>query len=256
VEQALARDRWRTRALEAGPGADALVAEATAELADELRRERERRLRAEEELQRATHEMTRSMQVDPLTGIHNRSSLDAALEREWAAHVASRRPLALLMVDVDHFKPYNDRYGHLQGDASLRAVADLLRVAARRGGDLAARYGGEEFAVVLPDSDVQTAEDVADGILRSVRSAGIPHADAPAGVLTVSVGIAVCIPAAEWAHTDLVRAADEALYRAKAMGRDRSVTTVTVPPVTDPPGTGSRALAAPASRRALEGPRH
>jgi diguanylate cyclase (GGDEF)-like protein len=249
LEHALARDRWRAAAARSAAALAETVA-AAAELEAELDGERERRAAAEAELRRATSEPGAAARVDPLTGITDRSGLDAALEREWEAHVHSRRPLALLMVDVDHFTAYNDRYGRLQGDAGLRSVARRLRSAAHRPGDLAARYGGEEFAVVLPDTDVQTAEQVAEGILQAVRGSGIEHADAPGRVLTVSVGVAVCFPAAEWAQTDLVRAADGALHRAKREGRDRAVTTVTVPPVAE------RALAAGTGRRALEGPRH
>jgi diguanylate cyclase (GGDEF)-like protein len=252
LELLLARDRWRAGAALAAAALAETVA-AAAELEAALDGERDRRVRAEAELRRATSELSVNLQVDPLTGIDNRAGLDAALEREWGAHVRNRRPLAVLMVDVDHFKAYNDRYGHLQGDATLRAVAHELRSAAHRGTDLAARYGGEEFALVLPDTDVQTAEQVAEAVLGSVREVGIEHAGAPAGVLTVSVGVAVCIPAAEWAATDLVRAADGALYRAKAEGRDRAVTTVTVPPVVT--AANERAVAAPTGRRALEGPR-
>ncbi|MGF1645658.1 MAG: diguanylate cyclase [Kineosporiaceae bacterium] len=253
LELALARDRWRAGATRAAAALAETVA-AAAELEAALDGERERRVEAEAELRRATSELSVNLQVDPLTGIHNRAGLDAALEREWGAHVSSRRPLAFLMVDVDHFKAYNDRYGHLQGDATLRAVAHELRSAARGGADLAARYGGEEFAVVLPDTDVQTAEQVAEAVLEAIRGAGIEHSGAAVGFLTISVGVAVCIPAAEWAATDLVRAADAALYRAKAEGRDRSVTTVTVPPVTS--AAPERALGAATGRRALEGPRH
>ncbi|MGF1663387.1 MAG: diguanylate cyclase [Kineosporiaceae bacterium] len=268
LELLLARDRWRAGAARAAAALAETVA-AAAELEAALDGERDRRVRAEAELRRATSELSVNLQVDPLTGIHNRAGLDAAMEREWGAHVSNRRPMALLMVDVDHFKAYNDRYGHPQGDATLRAVAHELRRAAHRGNDLAARYGGEEFALVLPDTDVQTAELVAEAVLGAVREAGIEHAAAPAGFLTVSVGVAVCIPAAEWTATDLVRAADGALYRAKAAGRDRSVTTVTVPPVAtvataeaaeaaEATAATERAVAPPTGRRALEGlrPRH
>jgi diguanylate cyclase (GGDEF)-like protein len=188
---------------------------------ERLEAETARRVAAEEDLRRATRELSRSLTVDPLTGIHNRASLDDALEREWQAHAVSRRPLGVLMVDVDHFKAYNDRYGHVQGDVILREIARRLREAARRTSDLAARYGGEEFTVVLPDTDVTGARLVADTLLTRVREAAIAHEDVPGGRLTVSVGIAVWQVPSDWGPGDLIRAADEALYRAKADGRDR-----------------------------------
>ncbi len=209
----------RHRLVEQGAGLQSELQAKAAQLSAEI----DNRLKVEEELRRANRELTRSLLVDSLTGIHNRASLDEVLEREFEAHARSRRPLAFLMIDVDHFKSYNDRYGHVQGDATLREVASRLRNAARRGGDVAARYGGEEFALVLPDTDQRGAERVASELLSDVRSLGIDHTEAPLGSITVSIGVSAVVPSGEWVVADLVRAADAALYQAKAAGRDRMV---------------------------------
>jgi diguanylate cyclase (GGDEF)-like protein len=128
--------------------------------------------------------------------------------------------LALLLVDIDYFKAFNDRFGHLAGDDALKNVARALMETARRPGDLVARYGGEEFAVLLPHTDVPGAALVAESLRRAVNH--FSRRSAPEGAsLTVSVGVASWIPDGRAAPLDLLAATDQALYRAKALGRNR-----------------------------------
>jgi len=161
---------------------------------------------------------------DSLTGLANRRRFDERLKEEWARAYRDRSSLGLLMIDVDHFKAYNDEYGHPAGDACLRVVAKVIADEVQRVGDLAARYGGEEFAMLLPNTDAAGCARVGERIRNAVRHAGLVHASNPAGpCVTVSVGGATCRPAVErTAGTgSLVEAADRALYDAKDAGRDR-----------------------------------
>jgi diguanylate cyclase (GGDEF)-like protein len=160
---------------------------------------------------------------DALTGLANRRQLDAFIDAEMGRARRSQSELALLMIDVDHFKPFNDRYGHLAGDECLRKVSAIITDNIKRPGDLAARYGGEEFAVVLPGTDYVGAFLVAEKIRRAVLQADIAHSDSPEGALTVSVGVCACNAASQVRPDDLIGAADKALYVAKASGRNMSV---------------------------------
>jgi diguanylate cyclase (GGDEF)-like protein len=161
--------------------------------------------------------------TDPLTGIANRRRFDEALDAEWLRARRSREPLALGLVDVDHFKRYNDRYGHQTGDACLRLVAEVIASNLRRGSDLTARYGGDEFAFVAPGIDAAHALELAEGIVAGMRAQGQRHELSPSGVLTASVGIAVMVPADMETPETLLRRADRALYDAKRRGRDLAV---------------------------------
>ncbi|QOZ47296.1 diguanylate cyclase [Bradyrhizobium sp. CCBAU 53340] len=160
---------------------------------------------------------------DSLTGLANRRRFDERLKEEWARAYRDRSSLGLLMIDVDHFKSYNDEYGHPAGDACLRVVAKVIAAEVQRTGDLAARYGGEEFAMLLPNTDAAGCARVGERIRSAVHDAGLVHASNPAACVTLSVGGAACRPAFErTAGTDsLVEAADQALYAAKDGGRDR-----------------------------------
>jgi diguanylate cyclase (GGDEF)-like protein len=161
---------------------------------------------------------------DGLTGIHNRRRFDEHLQRAWAQSIRERKPIALLLADIDHFKAYNDRYGHQAGDEALKAVAGVLSRFARRPLDLAARYGGEEFAVILFDTKREHAERIGAEVLEAVRKLGIAHQDsAAAPVLTISLGIACVVPAARRSWTGVIQLADQALYAAKDGGRNRAV---------------------------------
>jgi len=159
---------------------------------------------------------------DGLTGIPNRRRFDEHLQRAWAQSIRDRKPIALLLADIDHFKPYNDRYGHQAGDEAMKRVASALAHFARRPLDLAARYGGEEFAIILFDTKRTDAEHLGSEILEAVQKLAIPHQDSGAApVLTISIGIACVVPAARRSWAGLVQLADQALYAAKDGGRNR-----------------------------------
>ena len=160
--------------------------------------------------------------ADGLTGIANRRHFDVAIERE---HRRARRhgtPLSLLMIDIDHFKAYNDHYGHQKGDQCLIQVAAALSGMLKRSGDLMARYGGEEFAMILPDTDTAQATQMAETIRARAEALAIAHAHGGAsGVVTVSIGVATRSVASAVNIDTLIGAADRALYRAKKNGRNR-----------------------------------
>jgi diguanylate cyclase (GGDEF)-like protein/PAS domain S-box-containing protein len=161
---------------------------------------------------------------DSLTGLANRRRFDERLKEEWARAYRDRSSLSLLMIDVDHFKSYNDEFGHPAGDACLRLVAQIMAAEMQRSGDLAARYGGEEFAMLLPNTDAAGCARIGDRIRRAIRDAGLVHtSNHESGCVTASLGGAACRPALERTAgvTSLVEAADQALYAAKEAGRNR-----------------------------------
>lgn len=199
------------------------------------------RVRSQLRVKRMADELRVSATVDTLTGIANQRRLDEMLEREWLRARRSRQPLALVLVNVDHFKLYNDRYGHPAGDACLHLVAQALNGACLRPGDFVARYGGEEFALVLPHTPLLGAEHVARRILDAVEALVIPHEASPvAPHVTVSAGVACyseardasavmpVAPASALAGAiqdsirHLIQAADSALYAAKSAGRAKA----------------------------------
>ena len=160
--------------------------------------------------------------LDGLTGIANRRRFDEALQAEWRAAQRRGEPLALLMIDIDHFKRYNDHYGHLAGDACLQAVARSLPPRLSRSHDLAARYGGEEFACLLPNCTLQSALAKAEEIRAAVEQLRLEHAASPiAAYITISVGAAVHRPGSPGDRAQLIADADAALYQAKHGGRNR-----------------------------------
>ena len=158
---------------------------------------------------------------DGLTGLANRRSFDEKLDSEWRRALRLQQPLALLMLDVDHFKLYNDSYGHLGGDDCLRRVSAAIGSHIARPGDLAARYGGEEFAVILPNTDATGASNLASRIRESVVALGLIHPQSSLQRVTISVGVAVVVPEQGQLPAALVSLADQALYQAKSLGRDR-----------------------------------
>lgn len=175
-------------------------------------------------LDEANRELTRLSAADELTGIANRRCFDETLQREWRRAIRAGTPMALLVVDVDHFKQFNDGYGHQLGDDCLKDVARLLESCLRRPTDLVARYGGEEFAVVLPETDAAGAAQVAQAMREAVQGAQIEHAfSTVAPVVTVSVGAAVTLPSRsdDEGSRALLQQADQALYQAKRQGRNR-----------------------------------
>lgn len=171
-------------------------------------------------LAEANHKLETLSNTDGLTGIANRRSFDWLLAQEWNRAQRGGSPLALIMIDVDNFKHFNDHYGHLAGDDCLRALARTLSQTRRRGGELVARYGGEEFVVLLPNASGQDALAAARDIQDAIRRLALPHAEAPGGIVTVSLGVAGCVPSRHQSSEDLVRQADTELYRAKQSGRD------------------------------------
>jgi diguanylate cyclase (GGDEF)-like protein len=161
-------------------------------------------------------------QHDALTWTKNRRVFDEYLPRLWRQGAEDGRTLAILVIDVDHFKPYNDRYGHQAGDAALRQVAQAIQSCVRRPLDLVARYGGEEFAAILYDTDGSRAASIAERMRRAVEELAIEHrASGVSACLTISVGAAVIEPDVKRNPSGALQLADEALYRAKSRGRNR-----------------------------------
>jgi len=160
---------------------------------------------------------------DGLTGVANRRSFDETLEHEWRRERRDSLPLSLVMLDVDHFKRYNDAYGHQKGDECLRQIAAAMMEVAFRPGDLVARYGGEEFAVILPGIDIEGAGVVARRIQQCLAGLAIPHEQGVGGRVTLSMGVAAADPGTAGNCQSLIAAADAALYRAKHKGRNRMV---------------------------------
>jgi diguanylate cyclase (GGDEF)-like protein len=166
--------------------------------------------------------LTKQSSTDGLTGLANRRSFDQALDVEWQRAGRGQTPLSLLMVDIDHFKNFNDHYGHLAGDECLRRVANALGDCVRRAGEMAVRYGGEEFVLLLPGADSNHARETAQNCLDRLQREAMPHAASPtAKLVTVSIGVATVVPDATIEAKLLVNAADAAMYRAKTAGRAR-----------------------------------
>jgi diguanylate cyclase (GGDEF)-like protein len=160
--------------------------------------------------------------VDGLTGVANRRRFDEALQAEWRRCRRSASPLTLLMIDIDHFKRFNDHYGHQSGDACLQRVAGALKACFGRSHDLVARYGGEEFSCLMPECDLAAGRVKAEELRATVAALDIPHAASPTqGHVTLSIGVATARPDGDGAPDGLIAAADAALYEAKSGGRDR-----------------------------------
>lgn len=178
--------------------------------------------RQTQDLNAAKSELERISLTDSLTGLANRRHFDQHLEQQWALAARQDRALSLVMIDIDNFKPYNDEYGHPEGDAALAHVAKALRQVATRPMDLVARYGGEEFALVLPDTDDPV--ELAESCRRRVESLALRHDYSDvAGVVTISAGVCTLRPAQTHSLKELAECADDALYQAKEEGRNRVV---------------------------------
>jgi len=172
------------------------------------------------ELEEANKKLEAISNTDWLTGIFNRRYFDRMLAQEWNRAQRNGMPLALVILDVDHFKLYNDRYEHLAGDACLQALARTLEQTAQRTGEFAARYGGEEFVVLLPNTNGHDVLEIARRIQRAVWALALPHEETSSGIITVSLGVASMMPSDRHNPDELVRRADSALYRAKKSGRN------------------------------------
>jgi len=161
---------------------------------------------------------------DSLTGLANRRSLDDKLQFEWKCGQRTGMSLAFILADIDHFKHYNDHYGHPKGDECLRAVAGAIGATVFRPADMTARYGGEEFAIVMPNTDLAGAQAVAERICRTVRDLAIPHAASDTTPhVTISLGVSALVPDSGNSLDKLIGAADAALYQAKNAGRNRAM---------------------------------
>ncbi len=174
-------------------------------------------------LTHANDDLERLIEVDPLTEVGNRRRFDLTLDSEWRRCTRNRESLSVVMIDVDYFKEFNDRYGHLAGDTCLQQIAKAISRATMRASDVVTRYGGEEFAVLLAETDLAGAVAVAENIRLGVERLQIPHAGTSLGSVSISAGVATATPAAVDAAMTLVEAADLALYRAKSSGRNRIV---------------------------------
>ena len=174
------------------------------------------------QLQAANQELDRLSKTDALTLLSNRRHFDAYLNQEWHRLMRRQAPISLVLADVDHFKLFNDTYGHAEGDRCLVKIAQAMQQGSKRPADLGARYGGEEFAMVLPDTNAAGAIQVVERVRRTLDRMAIPHPTSPVGdIVTLSFGIATLIPQPGQRLEALIRRADEAMYVAKAMGRNR-----------------------------------
>jgi len=175
---------------------------------------------ANEQLNRANLELNRVSMTDGLTGIANRRLFDELLVREWRRCARLQKPLSVVMLDVDYFKKFNDRYGHQAGDECLTAVAKVIASAVPRASDLAARYGGEEFVLILGETDEAGARSVANRIREQIFGLKVENEGSPHLYVTVSCGISTVLPNESMPIEKLVKSADNALYIAKKQGRN------------------------------------
>jgi len=191
----------------------------------QLRREMCTRMERERELERLARKLEKMSNQDGLTGIANRRCFDDTLVKEWVRNGREDTELGLLMIDIDHFKHYNDALGHVDGDSCLCAVSDAIRKSVHRPGDLVARYGGEEFAVILPNTDYAGVKAVADTIHANLAKSCIEHPNSTVSCsVTVSIGVTSGVPTCTSTPEQLLHAADRALYQAKQSGRNRTKT--------------------------------
>lgn len=179
------------------------------------------RVKTHLELKRTTDLLESISSRDGLTGLFNRRKFDEVMEREWMRSLRSHHSIAIILLDIDSFKLYNDHYGHLAGDQCLKDVAKALALSLQRAGDFVARYGGEEFVIILPETLLEEAVSVANKVREAVKGLKIEHSYSPvAPFITVSAGVAATIPQ-DTSYSRLLDGADSALYEAKELGRDR-----------------------------------
>jgi diguanylate cyclase (GGDEF)-like protein len=193
---------------------------ALVQLTEQLNHTNEQLNQANEQLNLANQELHRVSMTDGLTGIPNRRVFDELLVREWRRCARLKKPISVVMLDVDYFKKFNDRYGHQAGDQCLKATAKVIASAVPRASDLAARYGGEEFVLILSETDREGACSVADRIREQVANLKVENEDSPHHYVTLSCGISTVVPSEDRPVDKLVKSADNALYIAKKQGRN------------------------------------
>jgi diguanylate cyclase (GGDEF)-like protein len=181
----------------------------------------EERKALELSLQKSEQRYRELANADALTGLANRRGFDEQLEVEWQRSIRAHESVAILLMDVDLFKSYNDIYGHIGGDECLRCIANVIAGSLQRSADRASRFGGEEFAVILPNTELGRALVVAENVRQAVAAMNLPHPGNPHGRQTISIGVAAAIPIQEESAISLLTQSDHALYRAKDLGRNR-----------------------------------
>ncbi len=215
-------DNWWRKAVSIG-SILVMLSAATITLCLLFRREMQRRLSAEDKLVASAQRFAVMAATDGLTGLANRRAFEAELVQEWRRAIRGETSLGLLLIDADWFKPFNDLYGHQEGDEALRKIAASIQRLIRRPGDVGARYGGEEFVVLLPETDIDGSLNTAERICAGIAALDLAHGASALGRVTVSIGVAAIRPQLGEDEAQLVRRADEALYRAKRAGRGRVV---------------------------------
>jgi diguanylate cyclase (GGDEF)-like protein/PAS domain S-box-containing protein len=180
------------------------------------------RKKTEEQLLVLQKQLEQISYTDGLTGVPNRRMFNTVLEKEWASAQRTKTPLSLVLLDIDYFKQYNDRYGHLQGDECLKRVGQILDAAGKRARDLFARFGGEEFVLVMPETDSDAALLVAERLRNLILQDKVLHEDSPVDqILTISLGVSTIVPSPEDCSANFLETVDRHLYRAKHEGRNR-----------------------------------
>lgn len=180
--------------------------------------------RLNKELEEANHKLEILSQTDGLTGIYNRSMFDKILKKEWKRCKKHQKPIALIMIDIDFFKSFNDNYGHQAGDICLKQVAEVLSECTERMNDFVVRYGGEEFAIILLDMDKESALELAHKMRNSVENMNIQHDySSVSDYVTISLGVYAVVPDEKLTIEEFIRNADMALYKAKNTNRNRVV---------------------------------
>lgn len=179
------------------------------------------RVKTQADLKRYRDQLEHITYIDILTDLPNRRKFEMALDTAWNYALRNQYPLSLLMIDVDHFKKYNDLYGHIAGDQCLKAIATALKSHLKRKVDVLCRYGGEEFVCVLPNTNEKSALILAQRLTDEVASLQLRHEASDLGFVTISIGVAMTIPSKEGSPLSLLDHADQALYKSKALGRNR-----------------------------------
>lgn len=192
------------------------------QLLEEQKRVLEEKVNELSLLQELNYELEHISTIDVLTGVSNRRSFETTIQTEWERAIRRNIPLSLIMIDIDHFKAFNDYYGHQVGDKCIRQVAKSIASSVRRPGDFVARYGGEEFVVILPETDKEGAFTVAERIRNSVEALAIKHGSSCVfEYVTISLGISTLFPEKYHSAEELIRRADRSLFQAKYFGRNR-----------------------------------